>query len=118
MKARIGLTFNTDSLPGKVRESWWQTHKDYDGTEYRLQTRIREGYTATGKWFRKTDFVLIIGYLGWDYNNMVSQHVSEHGTYLLETNIGWVCLSCLTSNCIRYSEKTGIRTCTRCGASK
>jgi|GEM_PF-5245639 hypothetical protein len=117
-KARIGLTFNSDRLPGKVVESWWQVHTDYDGTEYKLQTRLRVGYTTTGKLFRKTDFILIIGSLGWDYYNMVSAHVLEHGTHLMETNVGWVCLSCLTSDCIRYSEKTGIRECTRCGAAK
>lgn len=111
--ALVGLRYVAESKRGKVVKSSWLEHVDEDGTVYKLNTRIREGLTPTGKFFRKVDHTLIVSNVG----EATRLEVAASGSNLMHTSIGVVCMNCLTSDHI-VEDKDGMggSTCTRCGS--
>jgi hypothetical protein len=110
--ALIGMKYVSESLRGKVISSSWAEFVDTDGTCYRLNTRVRVGLTPSGKEFEKIDRTLILRSVSAE----LKAEVAATGSNLLNTSLGTVCVSCLTSDHIRESKNSAGNTCTRCGS--
>jgi hypothetical protein len=109
-KSLIGLSYVAESKRGKVIKSSWTGEILEDGTEFRLNTRIRETENF-GKVSRKTDRTLIVRHIG----TVIAGMVSESGNCILHTSIGTICMLCRTSDHIKWTEDNSGCTCTRCG---
>jgi len=112
-KSLVGIRYVAESLRGDVVKSTWLEQVDEDGTIYKLNTRIREGLTPSGKFFSKVDRTLIVSNVGAE----TLAEVAASGSHLMHTSIGVVCMTCLTSDhVVEDKDGMGGSTCTRCGS--